>query len=83
MLTAALKKTANSLVYARVAHARVNAPPLAQYSTRGSEAWRDFGRRHIAAGVGRLSELVLSEGSGCWVSDVDGNKYLDFTSGIG
>mmetsp|Transcript_14644 Transcript_14644/g.43983 ORF Transcript_14644/g.43983 Transcript_14644/m.43983 type:complete len:463 (+) Transcript_14644:2189-3577(+) len=48
-----------------------------------SEAWRDFGRRHIAAGVGRLSELVLTDGAGSWVSDVEGNKYLDFTSGIG
>ena len=27
-------------------------------------------------------DFVLEKGKGCWVWDVDGNKYLDFTAGI-
>jgi len=27
-------------------------------------------------------QLVLASGQGCWVSDVDGNRYLDLLSGI-
>jgi acetylornithine/N-succinyldiaminopimelate aminotransferase len=27
-------------------------------------------------------QLVLAEGHGCWVTDVDGNRYLDLLSGI-
>jgi 4-aminobutyrate aminotransferase len=27
--------------------------------------------------------LVIKTGDGCWIEDVDGNKFLDFTSNIG
>ncbi|MBB5254846.1 acetyl ornithine aminotransferase family protein [Sulfurisphaera ohwakuensis] len=30
-----------------------------------------------------LFPLVIDHGEGVWIYDVDGNKYLDFTSGIG
>lgn len=32
---------------------------------------------------GRLTDLVVRSGEGCWVESVSGDKYLDFTSGIG
>jgi 4-aminobutyrate aminotransferase-like enzyme len=42
-------------------------------------------QRFIAPGVQRiaqLSELTLSEGRGCRLTDVDGNEYLDFFAGV-
>jgi 4-aminobutyrate aminotransferase len=42
-----------------------------------------FGVKHVARGVGRLSTEVLESGSGSYVTTVEGRKMLDFTSGIG
>lgn len=42
-----------------------------------------FGIKHVAKGVGRLSTEVLESGSGSYVTTVSGRKMLDFTSGIG
>lgn len=42
-----------------------------------------FGTKHIAKGIGRLSTEVLESGSGSYVTTVEGRKMLDFTSGIG
>lgn len=42
-----------------------------------------FGVRHVARGIGRLSTEVLESGSGSYVTTVEGRKMLDFTSGIG
>ena len=42
-------------------------------------------QQFIAPGVQRiaqLSELTLSEGRGCRLTDVDGNEYLDFFAGV-
>ncbi|ETV84900.1 4-aminobutyrate transaminase, variant 1 [Aphanomyces astaci] len=36
----------------------------------------------IARGVGRLSNMVLTKGSGSFVWNMEGQKLLDFTSGI-
>ena len=30
----------------------------------------------------RLYPIVAEQGCGCWISDVDGNLFLDFTAGI-
>ncbi|HEX2645616.1 MAG TPA: aminotransferase class III-fold pyridoxal phosphate-dependent enzyme, partial [Candidatus Dormibacteraeota bacterium] len=30
----------------------------------------------------RSYPFVMHEGKGCWVTDVDGNRFLDFTAGI-
>jgi 4-aminobutyrate aminotransferase len=30
----------------------------------------------------RAYPFVMQEGKGCWVTDVDGNRFLDFTAGI-
>ena len=37
----------------------------------------------LAHGVSRLSSVVAKRGLGCWLTDVHGKAYLDFTSGIG
>ncbi|KAG0648920.1 Delta-aminovalerate aminotransferase [Hyphodiscus hymeniophilus] len=42
-----------------------------------------FGIKHVAKGIGRLSTEVLESGKGSYVTTVEGRKMLDFTSGIG
>jgi len=42
-----------------------------------------FGAKHVARGIGRLSTEVLESGAGSYVTTVEGRKMLDFTSGIG
>ncbi|KAI8994714.1 pyridoxal phosphate-dependent transferase [Pilobolus umbonatus] len=42
-----------------------------------------FGKKHIARGIGRSTELVIEKGRGSYVYAVDGKKYLDLTTGIG
>eukprot|EP00929_Paragymnodinium_shiwhaense_P042517 TRINITY_DN21988_c0_g1_i1.p1 TRINITY_DN21988_c0_g1~~TRINITY_DN21988_c0_g1_i1.p1 ORF type:complete len:488 (-),score=135.57 TRINITY_DN21988_c0_g1_i1:381-1844(-) len=37
----------------------------------------------IGAGIGRLSNMVLEKGQGCWVWTENGEKYLDLATGIG
>ncbi|KAI5199978.1 4-aminobutyrate aminotransferase [Aureobasidium subglaciale] len=43
----------------------------------------EFGAKHVARGVGRLSNHVLESGAGSYVTTTEGRKMLDFTSGIG
>lgn len=43
----------------------------------------DFGAAHIARGVGRMTQMVMSKGEGTWVWDEQGRKLLDMTCGIG
>ena len=38
---------------------------------------------HISPVWSRYSEIIASHGKGSYIYDVDGNKYLDFTTGIG
>ncbi|MBF0785360.1 aspartate aminotransferase family protein [Muribacter muris] len=47
-----------------------------------SEQIKQLDSHYIAQTYGRF-DLVLSHGNGCEVWDSEGNKYLDFTSGIG
>eukprot|EP00933_Yihiella_yeosuensis_P073663 TRINITY_DN82387_c0_g1_i1.p1 TRINITY_DN82387_c0_g1~~TRINITY_DN82387_c0_g1_i1.p1 ORF type:complete len:459 (+),score=69.72 TRINITY_DN82387_c0_g1_i1:103-1479(+) len=37
----------------------------------------------IGAGIGRMSNMVMERGEGSWVWTKDGEKYLDFATGIG
>jgi 4-aminobutyrate aminotransferase len=39
-------------------------------------------RHFMAPAYGRVYPLVVKEGRGCAVEDVDGNRYLDFMAGI-
>jgi putrescine aminotransferase len=40
--------------------------------------WHGFADMHVV----RDAELVIREGSGAWVTDVDGNRYLDSTAAL-
>lgn len=44
---------------------------------------QQFGKKHIARGIGRSTELVIDKAKGTYVYGVDGKKYLDLTTGIG
>jgi len=51
-----------------------------------SEALFDKESKFMAPGlqsIALFSRLVVKEANGAWVTDLDGNKYLDFTAGIG
>jgi 4-aminobutyrate aminotransferase len=39
--------------------------------------------KHMGAGVGRMSNVIIERGAGSWLYSVSGEKYLDMTSGIG
>eukprot|EP01136_Pigoraptor_vietnamica_P035613 Opistho-1_new@101188 len=43
----------------------------------------ELGLKNITPGISRLSNLVLTSGKGSWVTTDQGQKILDFTSGIG
>ncbi|MCB0339662.1 MAG: aminotransferase class III-fold pyridoxal phosphate-dependent enzyme, partial [Bdellovibrionales bacterium] len=47
-----------------------------------SEETRALYAEHTISCYGRSSGVVMQRGEGSWVWDSDGNKYLDFTSGI-
>ncbi len=46
-----------------------------------SQNWIDRGLAHIAKTYGRYP-LVAASGEGCWLTDIDGKKYLDFLAGV-
>jgi len=44
----------------------------------------EFGKTHVARGVGRLSDAVIEHGKGSYlILKDDRGRYLDFTTGIG
>lgn len=46
-----------------------------------TQAWIERGDNCIATTYGRFP-IVASKGEGCWLWDVEGNKYLDFLAGV-
>ncbi len=46
-----------------------------------SQSWIDRGLTHVAKNYGRYP-LVAASGEGCWLTDIDGKKYLDFLAGV-
>jgi len=46
-----------------------------------SENWIERGLTHVAHTYGRYP-LVAAKGEGCWLTDIDGRKYLDFLAGV-
>ncbi|MCK4501440.1 MAG: aminotransferase class III-fold pyridoxal phosphate-dependent enzyme, partial [Desulfuromonadales bacterium] len=46
-----------------------------------SQGWIDRGLTHVAKTYGRYP-LVAASGKGCWLTDIDGKKYLDFLAGV-
>src|SRR5207245_11553808 len=49
-------------------------PKAAAYIERDSKA--------MSPSFTRAYPFVMERGQGCWVTDVDGNRFLDFTAGI-
>ncbi|KAG6576591.1 4-aminobutyrate transaminase [Phytophthora cinnamomi] len=39
-------------------------------------------KQHLAKGIGRMSDMVMTKGKGSWIWTSDNRKLLDFTSGI-
>jgi acetylornithine aminotransferase len=46
-----------------------------------TQEWIERGDACIATTYGRFP-IVAAKGKGCWLWDVDGNKYLDFLAGV-
>lgn len=46
-----------------------------------SHNWIERGLTSVAATYGRYP-LVAASGEGCWLTDIDGKKYLDFLAGV-
>ena len=46
-----------------------------------SQSWIERGLTHVAKTYGRYP-LVAVTGEGCWLTDIDGKKYLDFLAGV-
>lgn len=47
-----------------------------------SNGWLERDTKALAGVLPRCSDIVASHGEGSWLWDVDGNRYLDFASGI-
>ncbi|CAG8469779.1 23291_t:CDS:2 [Cetraspora pellucida] len=52
-------------------------------SFQSAEKLVEFGRQHIARGISRSTNLVIQQAKGSYIYDVQGKKFLDFSSGIG
>mmetsp|Transcript_97226 Transcript_97226/g.278311 ORF Transcript_97226/g.278311 Transcript_97226/m.278311 type:complete len:447 (+) Transcript_97226:67-1407(+) len=48
-----------------------------------STALKQLSSHRIAAGIGRMTDLVFERGAGSYIWTADGDKYLDMTCGIG
>ena len=44
--------------------------------------WIERDHRVLSPSFTRSYPFVMESGQGCWVKDVDGNRFLDFTAGI-
>jgi 4-aminobutyrate aminotransferase len=42
----------------------------------------DESKKHIPPVIGHLRDFVVDHASGCWVYGTQGEKYIDFTSGV-
>ncbi|HET6446480.1 MAG TPA: aminotransferase class III-fold pyridoxal phosphate-dependent enzyme, partial [candidate division Zixibacteria bacterium] len=47
------------------------------------ESYSDSTKSHLSPVWTHLSEVVVTKGEGCYLYGQDGDRYLDFTSGIG
>ena len=58
--------------------------PLIQTPLPGPKAAALIARdaRAMSPSFTRAYPFVMERGEGCWVTDVDGNRFLDFTAGI-
>ncbi|KAI8823698.1 pyridoxal phosphate-dependent transferase [Fimicolochytrium jonesii] len=59
------------------------AAPMRSAVTKVGAEMAAFGKQHLGRGIARATELVWDNGKGSWLYTVEGQKYLDFTCGIG
>ena len=52
-------------------------------ATSSAEKLLTIGEKHVTKGLGRLTEVIITNGQGSYVTLHDGRKMLDFTCGIG
>jgi 4-aminobutyrate aminotransferase len=52
-------------------------------TTSSTGSLQQFGEKHVTKGLGRLTEGIMSKGTGSYVTFEDGRRMLDFTCGIG
>ncbi|HEX9476433.1 MAG TPA: aspartate aminotransferase family protein, partial [Candidatus Dormibacteraeota bacterium] len=52
-------------------HTPLPGPKAAEWIARDAKA--------MSPSFTRAYPFVMDRGSGCWVTDVDGNRFLDFT----
>jgi 4-aminobutyrate aminotransferase len=55
-------------------HSPLPGPKAAEWIARDAKA--------MSPSFTRAYPFVMDRGQGCWVTDVDGNRFLDFTAGI-
>ena len=62
----------------------LDVKPLIRTALPGPNAAALIARdaRAMSPSVTRAYPFVMERGEGCWVTDVDGNRFLDFTAGI-
>ncbi|CAJ1411058.1 unnamed protein product [Effrenium voratum] len=62
---------------------RLASRALQCISHQGANAAPPLGAERVGAGIGRMCNLVFERGLGSWIFTSDGEKYLDFSTGIG
>jgi predicted acetylornithine/succinylornithine family transaminase len=60
----------------------VSAAPPPESGASAAQRVMDLEKQYLLQNYGRYP-LVLKRGKGCWLWDIDGNRYLDLISGIG
>lgn len=74
--------TSSRSLAARSSRAFSTSAKALQASSQPHTLDANFGKKHIARGLSRLSDTVIKSGKGSYVETEDGRKLLDFTCGI-
>ena len=59
-----------------------SASPQGSATTNLSEGWRARDQRSVSGAYSRYTDLVIEDGEGSFLIDVEGRRYLDFGCGI-
>ncbi|KIO17455.1 hypothetical protein M407DRAFT_12338 [Tulasnella calospora MUT 4182] len=81
-MLARFSATSSRSLAARSSRAFSTSAKALQASSQPHTLDANFGKKHIARGLSRLSDTVIKSGKGSYVETEDGRKLLDFTCGI-
>ncbi|CAI6332087.1 unnamed protein product [Periconia digitata] len=81
--SSALRAAARSTTSTAQAHSRKRSFSSTQAVASTDLEAAAFGERHIAKGIGRLTQHVFEDGKGTFITTDKGVKLLDMTAGIG